>query len=72
MVGDPKETAKRLKSGYSPVAIPKNLANKIGKDLKKTGFETVSDYVAFVLREIFGKNEDVDEVRKRLKKLGYL
>jgi len=72
LIADPKETAKRLKNEYSPVAIPKKLADTIKADLKDTGFETVSDYVTFVLREIFGGNKQAGEVRNRLKKLGYL
>jgi hypothetical protein len=50
---------------------------------EKTGFKSVSDYVTYVLREVVAMHEmrevpepftsrDIDEIKARLKALGYL
>jgi hypothetical protein len=50
---------------------------------KKTGFKSVSDYVTYVLREVVAMHEsretpepftstDIEEIKARLKALGYL
>jgi len=62
---------------YTTVSIPVELAKKVKKLIKNTGFKSLSDYVTFVLREIVaGKNEfdrgEIEHVKKRLKSLGYL
>jgi hypothetical protein len=51
--------------------------------IKKSGFKSVSDYVTYVLREVVAMHEtkdvpepftstDVEEIKARLKALGYL
>ena len=68
--------------GYTTVSIPKTLADKVKKKIEKTGFNSMSDYVTYILREMISNNEDKsnkeafskeDEklVKKRLKSLGY-
>lgn len=62
---------------YTTVSIPTELAKKIKKMIKGTGFKSLSDYVTFILREIAtGKEEfergDLELVKERLKALGYL
>ncbi|MCD6547249.1 MAG: CopG family transcriptional regulator [Nanoarchaeota archaeon] len=62
---------------YTTVSIPVELAKKVKKLIKNTGFKSLSDYVTFVLREIVaGKSEfdrgEIEHVKKRLKSLGYL
>ena len=71
------------------VSIPKSLADKIRERMKGTGFNTVSGYVTFILREVLAKvnqrtekegnkskepftREDEEEVKARLRSLGYL
>jgi Arc/MetJ-type ribon-helix-helix transcriptional regulator len=63
---------------YSSVSLPLPLINKIKKNIKNTGFKSISDYVTFILREIFAESKgkpfsvkDREQVKKRLKILGY-
>jgi Arc/MetJ-type ribon-helix-helix transcriptional regulator len=68
---------------YTTVSIPVQLAEKIEKRIKNTGFNSVSSYVTYVLREILSsleeeKKEEVftkeeeEKVKERLRALGYL
>jgi len=63
------------------VKIPKELADKIGKHAKEAGFDSVSSYVTYVLKQVVEKLEggvkrksskEEQEVEKELKTLGYL
>ena len=64
------------------IKIPKELYDKLTKIIKNTGFSSVTDFIVFTMRTIaMGgkikeknkfKKEEIREVRKRLKKLGYL
>jgi metal-responsive CopG/Arc/MetJ family transcriptional regulator len=62
---------KANKMKYSTVSLPTPLIEKISKDIEKTGMPSVSAYVAFILRQVV-LGESIEEVRARLKKLGYL
>ena len=69
---------------YTTISIPTPLAEKIKKRCEGTGFNSVSSYVTYVLRQVIssieeGENkksvftkEEEDVVKKRLKALGYL
>ena len=69
---------------YTTVSIPQPLHAKIETLIaKKPGFKSVSDYVTYVLREVVTMHEtkeipepftsaDVEEIKQRLKALGYL
>ncbi len=69
---------------YTTVSIPHTLHERIQKLIsEKTGFKSVSDYVTYVLREVVAMHEmkeapepftsqDVDQIKARLKALGYL
>jgi len=74
---------KELSGRFSTVSIPRTLHNSLLQAIEKTGFTSVSEYVTFVLREIISKEaeekthepytaEEVEEIKKRLKALGYL
>jgi hypothetical protein len=78
------------KSGDSKVTIkiPRNLYNRLSVIVKDSGFNSVTDFVIYVLRDLAstrqipfteaGSNgerltkEEVDAIRKRLQSLGYL
>ena len=71
-----KEKEKRI------VSIPAEIYDRIDERVKTTGFDSVDEYVIFVLAEVlkdegdegevaFTKEEEA-EVKKRLKALGYL
>ena len=64
---------------YGTISLPLPLIEKIKKKIKGTGMNSVSSYVAFILRqilsekssdELFSKEEE-QEVKNRLKSLGY-
>lgn len=68
---------------YTSVSIPKTLFNRIKKLIEDSGFKSVSDYVTYVLREVVAMHEseryeepfseeDLEEIKKRLKALGYI
>ncbi len=64
------------------VKIPDDVYEKIEERLKETEFESVDEYVTFVLREVLASLEEEEEqvfseeeeekVKERLRALGYL
>ena len=74
----------REEQQHTSVSIPTSLYKKIEERVKVTEFKSVSDYVAFVLREVLRNIEENEEekqgftkeeeesIKKRLKALGYL
>jgi len=68
-------------SERSNIKIPKSLYEKTGELIDDTGFNSVTEFVKFVLRDIVAAgefegpeelDEDMENVRERLEKLGYL
>ena len=68
---------------YTTVSIPIQLAKKIEERIKDTGFNSVSSYVTYVLREVLSSleeekkdevftKEEEEKVKERLRALGYL
>ena len=69
------------KEGKKPVLVPKETYDKIEERVKATDFDSVDEYVTFVLEEVLKDEEEgapamspeeEKEVKKRLKALGYL
>ena len=66
--------------GEKAIFLSAELYNRIGERAKATGFDSVDEYVIFVLEEVLKEEggeqviskEDEEEVKKRLKALGYL
>lgn len=65
------------------ISIPQPLAEKIKKRIEGTGFNSVSSYVTYILRQVLSSTgtdtakepfseEDERKVKERLKSLGYL
>ena len=64
------------------IKIPRSLYNKLKQCIAGTGFSSVTEFVVFVLRTlVMGgsikkkgkfKRREVMEIRRRLKRLGYL
>ena len=60
------------------VSLPTELYSRIEERAKSTGFDSMDDYIAFILEEVIkdeaeadiGK-EDEAEVKRRLRSLGY-
>jgi hypothetical protein len=74
-MSDKKERDKK------PVYLSTGLYDRIAVRAKATGFDSVDDYVLFVLEEVVKDDEDEpqaiskedeEEVKKRLKSLGYI
>ncbi len=65
---------------FVKVSIPKSIIEKIEQRIKQTGFESVSSYISYVLKEVLSEDEEEDvfskedeeRVKERLKALGYL
>jgi len=67
---------------YGTISLPIPLINKIKERIKNTGFNSVSSYVSFILREVLSSTDKgskwivnkkhMENIIKRLKKLGYL
>jgi len=72
---------------YTTITIPFQLADKIKERIKNTGFNSVSSYIIYVMRQVLSNiekketesetkeafsAEDEEKVKKRLKNLGYL
>jgi len=67
---------------YGEIKIPKDLIALIEERVKETEFESVEEYVTFVLEEVVKDDdeeieevfseEDEEKVKQRLKALGYL
>jgi len=74
------------KTKYTTISIPVTLAKKIEERINGTGFNSVTSYVVFILRQLIssieidktGKSKepftkkDEEEIKKRLKALGYI
>ena len=56
---------------YGTISLPLPLINKVKERIKGTGMNSVSAFVAFVLREVLSGDED-SKIRKKLANLGYL
>lgn len=71
----------RKKDESNKVSIPEDLFKKIKARIEGTGFDSVSEYVIYVLREVVTEEEkeeepyskeDEEKVKERLRALGYL
>ncbi|MFQ5712161.1 MAG: CopG family transcriptional regulator [Candidatus Geothermarchaeales archaeon] len=72
------------KKEYLPILLPKKLLERIRARVEKTKeFSTVEEYITYVLEEVFSEleggkeqrvftKEEEEEVKSRLKALGYL
>lgn len=70
------------------IKIPGSLYNRISKIVAGSGFNSVTDFIVYVLRDLVStreestdaekiedtslSKEEIDAIRKRLKSLGYL
>ena len=67
-------------NNVSEIEIPETLAKKIEKMIEGTSFDSISDYVTYVLEELLEEEEEEEifseeeeeKIRERLRALGYL
>lgn len=66
---------------FTTISIPSHLADKIKKQIKDTGFTSLSSYVTYILREVLSSSEEKEKVfskddekriKNKLRSLGYL
>ena len=70
---------KRERVEYGTVSLPLPLIEKIKKRIEGTGMPSVSAFVAFILRQVLSypnkkemlSREEEEEIRNRLRSLGY-
>jgi len=75
----------KAKGNYTTISLPAPLVEKIESRIENTGFNSVSSYVTYILRQVMSSIEqdqagnqkafskkDEEEVKARLKGLGYL
>jgi hypothetical protein len=68
---------KELDPGRSIISIPRQLSERVNKDLVGTDMSSVSEYVTFLLRMVLAENaeygqSDAEKIQERLRNLGYL
>jgi metal-responsive CopG/Arc/MetJ family transcriptional regulator len=67
-----------VRKDYTTISIPANLGKKIDEMTEGTGFTSRSDFVTFVLRELFieentaNTSKDRENIREKLRALGYI
>jgi Arc/MetJ-type ribon-helix-helix transcriptional regulator len=71
-----------VKDDKVTIKIPRKLYNRLRKIIEDSGFNSVTDFIVYVMRDIAstGKmepedrlsGEEIDQIRRRLKNLGYL
>ena len=64
------------------IKIPRNLYNRLGEIVEESGFNSVTDFIVYVLRDLVSAEsmrdderltgEEIEAIRRRLKSLGYL
>ena len=64
------------------IKIPRPLYRKIQQVVEESGFDSATDFVVYVLRDLMGEAEtaeapeftqdELDDVKRKLKNLGYL
>ncbi len=73
--------SKEEKGETSTISIPTPLYKKLEERIEGTGFDSVSSYATYVLREVISgeeeeeepySKEDEEKVKERLRALGYL
>jgi hypothetical protein len=71
-----------VQENIKTIFLPAELYKRLEDRAKVTGFDSVNDYVIFVLGEIINENDEgepvtmskaeEEEIKKRLRELGYL
>ena len=64
------------------IKIPKTLYESLRKQIEGTGFSSVTDFIVYVMRDIAATGslhqdtsltkKEVEQIKKRLKSLGYI
>ena len=69
------------KNNKVTIKIPRQLYNNLQLIIKDSGFDSVTDFVVYILRDLVATKghkdeplspEDIERVKKRLRDLGYM
>lgn len=78
---DPEKAIFMTESRFVTVQIPDEVINQLNTRLRRTEFDSVDEYITFVLEEVLAHMDEVEddfsetdksEVEDRLKSLGYI
>jgi len=71
-----------MKNDKATIKIPRPLYNKIQQLVEESGFNSATDFIVFVLRDVISEHgkedreefspEELATLKKRLKNLGYI
>lgn len=68
-----------INKNFTTISIPSRLFQRIKKDIKSTGFNSVSNFATFVLRELTlskkkgdFSSKEIKKIKEKLRELGYL
>ncbi len=82
--GSPQPSSPRttVRESKVTIKIPRPLYRKIQQVVEESGFDSATDFVVYVLRDLMGEAEtheepdftqdELDDVKRKLKNLGYL
>ena len=72
----------KKEAGKVTIKIPRPLYENLGHIIEETGFNSVTEFVVYILRDLISSRniekepslskKEIDLVKKRLKSLGYL
>ena len=77
----PAEVEAPVRESKVTVKIPRPLYRRVQQVVDGSGFNSPTDFIVFVLRDLMGEaeehpreftQEELDEVKRKLKNLGYL
>jgi len=76
----PIQYNKKMAEKPIQIKIPYKLAGRLSKKIKETGFDTITEYVIYILEQALSEDsenngnyaEEEKNVKERLKDLGYL
>ena len=74
--------SKKINNSKVTIKIPRPLYEKVSEVIDGSGYNSVTDFVTYVLRDLIASreaggnselsNEEIESVKRRLKNLGYL
>jgi len=72
----------KIEKNKVTIKIPRSLYENLGKIIASSGFNSVTEFIVYVLRDLISSRsvkkepslsqEEIDLIKKRLKSLGYL
>ena len=78
----PSSPRTNVRESKVTIKIPRPLYRKIQQVVEESGFDSATDFVVYVLRDLMGETEvaeepeftqdELDDVKRKLKNLGYL